>query len=221
MSSSVPPASAADQARLPLTRDRVLRAALDLADREGTDAISMRRLGAELGVEAMSLYNHVPNKAAILDGIVETVITDIEFPEDISDWKACIREIARSYRELAKAHPQIVPLVATRPFNSVASLRPVEVGFEIFRQAGFGLDETLHAFRTLAGFITGYTLAETGAFFGEYEGPGQLRIEDVPREQFPRLLEVAPVMRSTDHDAEFDFSIDVIITGLEAKLAEK
>jgi AcrR family transcriptional regulator len=216
----VPPAPSPAEtvARLPLTRERILRTALALADREGIEAISMRRLGAELGVEAMSIYNHLPNKAAILDGVVETVINDIDLPDDVTDWKACIREVARSYRELALAHPHIVSLIATRPFNTVASLRPVEVGFEIFKEAGFGPEESLHAFRTLAGFITGYTLAETGAFFGEFEGPGQLKIEDVPIEEFPRLLEVAPVMQTIDHDAEFDFAIDVIITGLEAKL---
>lgn len=215
----VPPAPpTSDVARVPLTRERVLRAAIDLADREGIDAVSMRRLGSELGVEAMSLYNHVPNKAAVLDGIVETVINDIELPNDISDWKACIREMARSYREAAAAHPNIVGLVATRPFNTVASLRPVEVGFEIFKQAGFRPEASLHAFRTLAGFVTGYTLAETGTFFGEAEGEGQLTIGDIREEEFPRLHEVGPFMRSTDHDAEFDFAIDVLITGLEAKL---
>ena len=213
----VPAALPADTARLPLTRERVLRAAIDLADREGIEAVSMRRLGAELGVEAMSLYNHVPNKAAVLDGIVEIVINDIDFPQDITDWKACIREMAVSYRKAATAHPNMVALVATRPFNTVASLRPVEVGFEIFKEAGFGPEESLHAFRTLAGFVTGYTLAETGTFFGEAEGEGQLTIDDLGTE-FPRLREVGPFMSSTDHDAEFDFAIDVLITGLEAKL---
>lgn len=214
------PPAPADVARIPLTRDRVLRAAIELADREGIEAVSMRRLGAELSVEAMSLYNHVPNKAAVLDGIVETVINDIDFPQDITDWKACIREMANSYREAASAHPNIVPLVATRPFNTVASLRPVEVGFEIFKEAGFGPEESLHAFRTLAGFVTGYTLAETGTFFGEANGAGQLTVDDIGPE-FPRLREVGPFLASTDHDAEFEFAIDVLVTGLQAKLAEK
>src|SRR5918999_1237962 len=96
---SRPPAAATSEIGRPaLTRDRVLRAAIALADREGVEAISMRRLGAELGVEAMSLYNHVPNKAALLDGMVETVINDIELPTQVDDWKACIREMAHSYR---------------------------------------------------------------------------------------------------------------------------
>jgi len=214
-----PPAPAASEAtRLPLTRERVLRAAIELADREGIDAVSMRRLGAELGVEAMSLYNHVPNKAALLDGMVETVINDIDLPQDINNWQACVREMARSYREAALSHPNIVPLVATRPFNTVDSLKPVEAGFEIFKHAGFPPQASVHAFRTLAGFVTGYTLAETGTFFGEADGDGQLTLADLPENEFPQLREVGPFMESTDHDAEFEFAIDVLITGLEAKL---
>lgn len=215
----VPPAPpTSETVRVPLTRDRVLRAAIELADREGIDAVSMRRLGAELGVEAMSLYNHVPNKSALLDGIVEAVINDIDLPSDIRNWKACVREMAKSYREAAQAHPNIVPLVATRPFNTIASLRPVEAGFEIFKQAGFDPETAVHAFRTLAGFVTGYTLAETGTFFGEAEGDGQLTLSDLSEDEFPRLREAGRFMQSTDHDAEFDFAIDVLITGLEAKL---
>ena len=195
-----------------------MRAAIALADREGVEAISMRRLGAELGVEAMSLYNHVPNKAALLDGMVEKVINDIELPKQIDDWKACIREMAHSYRNLALEHPNIVPLVATRPFNTIESLRPVEVGFEIFQTAGFDPETALHAFRTLAGLVTGYTLAETGAFFGEATGEGQLVLEDVPSDRFPRLKEVGPYFATTDHTVEFEFAIDVLLTGLQAKL---
>ncbi|HET7482604.1 MAG TPA: TetR family transcriptional regulator, partial [Actinomycetota bacterium] len=146
MTPSAPPA---DESRVPLTRERILRAALELADRDGVDAISMRRLGSELGVEAMSIYNHVPNKAAILDGIVEMVLSDVELPDDVSDWKSAVRHIAKSGRERALAHPNVVALVATRPFNTIASLRPVEKGFEIFRSAGFPPDLSLHAFRTL------------------------------------------------------------------------
>ena len=214
-----PPAPpTADTGRIPLTRERVLRAAIELADRDGVDAVSMRRLGAELGVEAMSLYNHVPNKAALLDGIVEAVINDIDLPEDITDWRACIREMGNSYRKVALEHPNIVPLIATRPFNSIPALKPVEVGFEIFRQAGFDPETSLHAFRTLAGFVTGYTLAETGTFFGEAAGLDQLTLQDLSPDEFPRIREVGPFLESTDHAAEYEFGIDVLLTGLEAKL---
>ena len=212
----LPPAPPAEE-RIPLTRERVLRAAIEIVDQEGVEALSMRRLGAELGVEAMSLYNHVPNKAAVLDGIVETVISDIELPDDITDWKECTRHISRSYRKVALAHPNVVPLISMRPFNTIASIRPVETGFEILRQAGFDPKSTLHAFRTLAGFTTGYSLAESGSFFGEMNDETHLSPDDLPAEEFPRINEVAPYLTS-DHDEEFEFALDVLITGLEAKL---
>ena len=208
------------QGREPLTRERVLRAALDLADREGVEAISMRRLGAELGVEAMSLYNHVGSKAAVLDGIVELVLNDVDLPDDVSDWKQAVRHMARSSRELAQAHPRVVPLVATRPLNTVASLRPVEKGFEIFRRAGFPPELAIHAFRALAGFITGYTLAETGEFFGETLGEGQLTPDDLLAADFPNLHEIAPQLARNNHDDEYQFALEVILTGLQAKLDE-
>ncbi len=177
----------------------------------------MRRLGSELGVEAMSLYNHVPNKAAVLDGIVETVISDIELPDDITEWKECTRQIARSYRKVALAHPNVVPLISMRPFNTIASIRPVETAFEILQQAGFDPKSALHAFRTLAGFTTGYSLAESGSFFGEVHDENHLSPDDLTPEEFPRLKEVAPYF-TADHDEEFEFALDVIITGLESKL---
>ena len=214
----LPPAPPAED-RLPLTRERVLRAAVEVVDKEGVESLSMRRLGAELGVEAMSLYNHVPNKAAVLDGIVETVISDVELPDDIADWKECIRFVSRSYRKVALEHPNVVPLISTRPFNTLASLRPVEVGFSILRHAGFDPKSAIHAFRTIAGFTTGYSLAESGSFFGEIRDESLLSPDDLSPEEFPRLKEVAPHLTS-DHDDEFEFALDVIITGLEAKLPQ-
>ena len=213
-----PPVPTASAGRQPLTRDRVLRAAVEIVDREGVDALSMRRLGAELGVEAMSLYNHVPNKAAVLDGIVEVIVNEIEVVPAGRDWTESVRRIARSYRAVALRHPKIVPLISLRPFNTLPTLRPVEYVFEVFRNAGFSPEASLHAFRTVAGFVTGYTLAETGDFFGETSGEGQLTVADLPSEDFPRIREVELYLASTNHDDEFEFALDVILSGLEDKL---
>lgn len=204
--------------REPLSRERVLQAALSIVDREGVENLSMRRLGAELGVEAMSLYNYVPNKAAVLDGVVELVLNEIELPDNITDWKECFREASRSSRRVALRHPNVVQLVATRPFNTIASLRPVEFGLEVFKAAGFDPELSLYAFRTIAAFTTGYGLAESGEFFGEVSGEGQLTPEALNPEDFPRVMEVAPYLASADHDKEFEFALDVILTGLESKL---
>jgi AcrR family transcriptional regulator len=212
------PAKATNGPREPLSRERILRAALDLADREGVESLSMRRLGSELGVEAMSLYNYVPNKAAVLDGVVELVLTEITLPDDITDWKECFRESSRSSRRVALRHPNVVPLIAMRPFNTMVSLRPVEFAFNVFKTAGFDPETSLYALRTIAAFTTGYGLAESGAFFGEVSGEGQLTPDELNPEEFPRMMEVAPHMATADHDKEFEFALDVIITGLESKL---
>ena len=213
-----PAAPAAEATRIPLTRERVLRAAIDLADREGVDAISMRRLGAELGVEAMSLYNHVPNKAALLDGIVETIVNDIDFPEDVSDWQECVREMARAYRQVANSHPNLVPIVATRPFNTIGSLRPIEVAFKIFDAAGFSPQTAVYAFRALAALMTGYSIAENTSFYVEGADDWGEAMVDMPEDAFPHLAKVAPHFAAIDQDAAFDFAIDVVLTGLETKL---
>ena len=119
--------STTTRARRPLTRARILTAALRLVDREGLEALSMRRLGQALGVEAMSLYNHVPNKAAVLDGLVELLLGELEIPgPEAGDWWERIRRIAHSYRRSAHAHPHAFPLAVTRPYNTPATLRQLE-----------------------------------------------------------------------------------------------
>lgn len=207
--------------RVPLSRPSVLSAALRIVDRHGIDALSMRRLGKELGVEAMSLYNHIPNKAALLDGLIEQVINEVEEPPADAPWDEQVRAMARSYRRLAHDHPHVVPLIAMRPFNTITALRPVERAFAIFRGAGFDEAETLHAFRTLAGFATGYTLAETGGFFGETipsDSTDIVEEGDLDPDFFPNLTRMLPTIANCDHDAEFEFALDVIIEGLRTKL---
>ena len=105
-----------------------------------------------------------------------------------------------------------------RPFNTLPTLRPVEYVFDVFRTAGFGPEASLHAFRTIAGFVTGYTLAETGDFFGETSGEGQLTVADLPPNDFPRIQEVGPYLSGVNHDEEFEFALDVILSGLQDKL---
>lgn len=181
----------------------------------------MRRLGKELGVEAMSLYNHIPNKAALLDGLVEHVIGEIEPADPSKGWAEQVRDMAHSYRRFANAHPHVVSLIATRPFNTPTALEPLERALGIFRSAGLDEPSSLHAFRTVASFATGYTLAETEGFFGEHTPPDTkdvLRPEDLEPDRFPNLIELLPTIAKCDHDAEFEFALDVIIEGLRSKL---
>lgn len=199
----------------------MLSAALRLVDEHGLGSLSMRRLGKELGVEAMSLYNHIPSKSALLDGLIEYVIAEVEPADPAKEWTEQVREMARSYRALANRHPNIVSLIATRPFNTPMALEPLERALGLFRSAGFDAGGSLHAFRTVASFATGYTLAETEGFFGEHtpaDTEEVLRPADLDRARFPNLIELLPTIASCDHDQEFEFALDVIIEGLRSKL---
>ncbi|MDQ3922836.1 MAG: TetR/AcrR family transcriptional regulator C-terminal domain-containing protein [Actinomycetota bacterium] len=198
--------------RRPLSRRRILEAAIKLADREGLEALSMRRLGRELGVEAMSLYNHVPNKEALLNGMVRILLERLEIPLDGSGgWEERVREAFRSYRQLAREHPNVFPLFAMRPLSTVESLRIIE----LLRSAGFGTVPALHAFRALSSFTIGYSLAEIQGFALEPKSdrPGT-------REDESRRLE-APTFEEADRDAEFEFGLDLILTGLQQYITRR
>jgi AcrR family transcriptional regulator len=202
-----------------LSRRRVLEAALRIVDSEGLTALTMRRLGRELGVEAMSLYRHVPNKDALLDGIVELIVLEIEVPADVDgDWKEAARQIVRSYRRAAHSHPNAFPLVTMRPLNTPEGLRRLDATFEILRRAGLDEPTAIVAFRTLASYTRGFALEEvTGRAIGaEPLGSDRLDPRALPADEFPRLAELAPRLVAADRDAEFERGVDLILTGLEA-----
>ena len=204
-----------------LTRTSILAAALALVDNEGLEALSMRRLGKELGVEAMSLYNHVPNKAALLDGLVEQVMAGLEPPPDGISWQDQVRAMARSYRRVVGAHPNVAPLIAMRPLNTEASLEPLETALRVLRNAGFEDAAALHGVRMIAGFATGYVLGETGSFFGEARptaGGDVLDPSALDPERFPHITAMIPTLLSTDHDAEYEAVLDTMLEGLESQL---
>ena len=188
--------------RRPLSRRRILNAAVELVDQEGLGALSMRRLGRELGVEAMSLYNHVPNKEALLGGMVEVLMEGLEAPAGGSaGWEEQVGGAFRSYLKLARAHPEVFQLFVTRPLGTGESLRV----FEVLRGAGLDVIPALHAFRALSSYTIGYALAEIRGFPLELDGG-------------IRALELAPPLKEADRDAQFDYGLDLIISGLRQKL---
>ena len=180
----------------------------------------MRRLAQQLGVEAMSLYNHVAGKQDLLDGIVEQAVAEMELPPaDAADWELALREAFRSYRRLAHAHPHVFPLIGRRPVRHPQALRPVEWALEMLRRGGFDPAAALHAFRTLSSYAYGYALSEIRGFALEPATGGEeqpLRPEDFPPEEFPRIVELAQPARATDHDAEFELGLEAIFAGLRA-----
>src|SRR5688572_9944964 len=159
-------AGRAEQERVPLTRGRILEVAVQLIDEHGIEGLTMRRLGAGLGVEAMSIYNHIPNKAALLDGIVEVLVTEIDLPSQQEDWAQRLKSLGRSYREVALRHPHCVPLLAMRPFSATPALEPVEIIFAALMEAGLDSAESVDAYRTMASFALGYSMTEAAGLLG-------------------------------------------------------
>jgi len=200
-----------NRGRRPLDRRLILDAAIKLTDREGLEALSMRRLGREVGVEAMSLYNHVPNKEALLNGMVEVLLEELEVPADALEdsWEERVRKAFRAYLQLARAHPNVFPLFTMRPLNTVESLKL----FELLREAGFDIVSALRAFRVLSSYTVGYAIAEIRGFALESDisRPGVHGFSEV---ELLRIFKSPPPLEKADRDAEFEFGLTLILVGL-------
>jgi TetR/AcrR family tetracycline transcriptional repressor len=200
--------------RRPLSRRRILEAAVRFVDREGLEALSMRKLGSELGVEAMSLYNHVPNKGALLDGMVEVLLGELEVPREDEGWERRVREAYRAFRRLAHEHPNVFPLLVTRPPDTMDGIWLVEEFLKTLREAGFDPETALYAFRALSSYASGYAMAEIRGFAMEPAG-ARLGAVALSGDDFPNIHELEAPLRNVDHDAEFEFGLDLILTGLK------
>ena len=206
--------------RTPLSRERVLRAAIALADAGGIESLSMRKLGQELGVEAMSLYNHVANKDDIQSGIVEIVLAEIDVPTG-ADWKAALRRTAISSHEVFVRHRWACGLMMRRPRVSPTRMSWMEAVLRTLRQAGFSADLTHHAYHALDSHITGFTLWLVSMPFESKEELVDLAegfLREIPADQYPYVIEhthqhLEPA--SPDGKTEFEFGLDLILDGLE------
>jgi AcrR family transcriptional regulator len=212
--------------RTTLTRERVLRAALGLADEGGVESLTMRRLAKELGVEAMSLYNHVANKDDILDGIVEIVFGEIEPPPSGVDWKTAMRRRAISTRQALARHRWAVGLMESRMRPGPANVRLHDAVLGCLRQAGFSVAMAVHAYSVQDSYIYGFALQENGfaqqrdrASLGSEESLAKVMLEQLPAEQYPHIAEtVGGYVTGSAYDfaEEFEFGLDLILDGLEA-----
>src|SRR5271165_1430198 len=210
-----------------ITRELVLATALALIDRDGADALSMRRLGAALDRDPMILYRHAPNKAALLDGVAETVLAQLKVDPADPDWAAQLRSVARRYRALALAHPHVVPLLVTRPLATPlalrpqGTLRPLEDVLGLLTRAGFSGPDALHIYRALFGFVHGHVLNELQEIVDnpdETDDLLRLGLHRLPIGEFPLLRSLAPVLASYDGAAELERGLDILLTGLTATL---
>jgi TetR/AcrR family tetracycline transcriptional repressor len=198
--------------REPLTRERILRAALAIVDGEGLAAISMRRVGEELGVEAMSLYNHVPSKAAILDGVFEIVLSELPPAQKHPTWRAFLRERALALAAVLRAHPHALPLFATRPAVTRASLEHMESALQILHDAGMSPEHALATFQVLVAFVVGHTLqAYAPVAADEASRPAY---EALREDEFPRVRELARLLPSRDVERELALGVDALLEGL-------
>ena len=209
--------------RPPLSKDRVLHAAADLADRDGLGALTMRRLGAELGVEAMSLYKHVANKEEILDGIVELVIGEIEIPRDEADWKRAMRRRAISARQVLGRHAWAIGLLETRGAVGPAAMGYLDAILGNLRSAGFTIENAAHAFWLLDSYVYGHVVQEASVSVGtsgEMNGSARPNLEEATMDEYPHLVEVGQhAMRSGfSLDREFEFGLDLILDALDEHL---
>lgn len=198
-----------------LSRERILRAALSIVDREGLEAISMRRLGEKLGVEAMSLYKHVPNKAAILDGIFEIVLAELPPWQQAGPWQTAVRVGARALRTVLRAHPQVLPLFASRPAVTPAAIQHIERALEVLDRAGIPRQDALSAFQVVVAFVVGHTIASYGPRSRDESRPAYERLSAAA---FPHVRDAARSLPARDIEEEFELGLDAMVLGLEALL---
>jgi AcrR family transcriptional regulator len=210
-----------------ITRELVLATALELIDRDGADALSMRRLGAALDRDPMILYRHAPGKAALLDGVVEIVLSQLKVDPADPDWAAQLRTVARDYRALALAHPNVVPLLVTRPLATPlalrprGTLRPLEDILALLTRAGFSGPDALHVYRALFGFLNGHVLNELQELVenpNETDDLLRLGLHRLPLSEFPLLRGLAHTLASYDGAAELERGLDILLTGLATAL---
>jgi AcrR family transcriptional regulator len=212
--------TAVSETRRPLSRDRVLRAAVELADAQGLEALSMRRLARELGVEAMSLYNHVANKDDLLDGIVDVAVAEISVPEPGEPWKAAMRRRAISTREMLVRHPWAAGLIESRLTPSPVRMRYPDAVLGCLREAGFSVLMAVHVFNTLDSYIYGFALQERSMPFGSLaDAPTEANelVRAIPADAYPYLAETAATFVTSGYDYadEFAFGLDLILDAFE------
>ena len=204
------------QERDPLSSERIIQAAMALADREGLEAVSMRRVGAELGVEAMSLYRHVPNKDALLKGMHALMLTEVRHHDGAEgDWKERLRVVMQSLRHVYLAHPEIAQLAAKTTPREVAFIH-FEQDLATMADAGFDPEEAGYALRSLLSFTTGFVMREIAALS---RGPDRLEEESPSARRaladYPNLRASYPYLVGTKRAQAFEYGLERMLAGIE------
>jgi len=209
--------------RLPLSRDRILRAALELVDDAGIESLTMRKLGQVLGFEAMSLYNHVANKDDVLDGIVDLVLAETEPPAPGGDWETAVKTSAVSVHEVLRDHNWAAKLLMSPERIRPARLRYMDSLLGRLRKAGFSADTTYHAYHVLDGFIFGFSLWETSHTYTAEQVTDFVAkfAQVITPDRYPYVHEHGQqhMNEGPHHDVSaFEFGLDLILDGLKRAL---
>ena len=213
--------AARPRCRQPLTRERVLDTALRLADQGGLEALSMRKLGQALGVEAMALYYHFANKERVLDGIVDLVFGEIDVPAIGADWKAAMRERAISVRDALARHRWAIGLMESRTNPGPANLRHHDAVIGCLRAAGFDMAMAAHAYSALDAYIYGFALTKMNLPFESTTDIAEMAetmLEPFPLGEYPNLADFISehaMKPGYDFGDEFEYGLDVILDGLD------
>jgi len=198
----------------------VVQAAVDLADTDGIESLSMRKLGVALGIEAMSLYSHVANKGEVLDGMIDAVFGEIDAPSSRIKWKSAMRRRAISIRQVMARHPWAIGLMESRTAPGPATLRHHDTVIGMLRAAGFSIELAAHALSALDSYIYGFALQERNvpSVTGETARLAKLLLTQLSSDEYPHLAELTVkhvLQTGYDHGNEFEFGLDLILDGLE------
>ena len=210
-----------------VSRAVILQSALRIVDRDGIDGLSMRRLSEQVGRDPTVIYRHVPNKAAVLDGVAEIVLGQLRVDTADNDWTAQLRAVAHDFRRLALAHPNMVPLLVTRPLATPLGrrppgmLRPLEDVLTLLTSAGFSGTDALHIYRVLFGYLHGHILTELQEVIERPEETDdvlRLGLHRLTVTEFPQVRALASALANYDGAAELDRALDLLLLGLTATL---
>jgi TetR/AcrR family transcriptional regulator, tetracycline repressor protein len=209
-----------------LTRERIVSAALSLVNEEGLEALSMRRLAKELGVDPMAIYYHLPNKQALLSALIAKAFSGMRVPEpqEKGDWRERVRTWARAFREVARAHPMLVPQLASYPDAAAeATLESTEELYSAFEAAGMAPKQILGAVGVMVDYLIGFALAEASGAVGE---PGEQRemmamLDARPPGELPAMRRTLGAISGEDLATDFEFGLEVVLAGLEATVRRR
>ena len=207
--------------RVPLSRDRVMRAGLALADEGGLESLTMRKLGQELGVEAMALYRHVANKGDLIDGLVDLVFAQVDLPSAGPNWKRAMRRRAISLRDVLARHRWAIGLMESRANPGPAGLRHHDAVIGSLRAGGLTMELTAHAYSVLDGYIYGFALTTMNLPFeagDDVAEVAQTMLQPFPDGAYPNLVAFITdhaMKPGYDYGDEFEYGLDLILDGLE------